>query len=234
MTRRYFVPDLDHISASFALSSDEAQHATRVMRARVGDQITLFDGKGNEAVARIEVIDRRQCVVRAEPPQRIEREPTRSIELAIALPKPDRCKEMVERLTELGVARIIPIICERTQRPPSDSLLKKLRRVVVESCKQSKRNRLLEIDSAIPLKDYPGCDLADNRMIAHPNGSPIQEHVVSTEPNERVCCLIGPEGGFTDDEVQTAIRSGFAPVDLGKRILRIETAACLIACRFTD
>ena len=101
MTKRYFVPDLAETGGSVALPPTEAQHATRVMRVKVGDDVELFNGLGLQAAARIIEIGRNRCVCGTEHATLVDREPKRMVNMAIALPKPERAKELVERLTEL-------------------------------------------------------------------------------------------------------------------------------------
>ncbi len=232
MTRRYYAPDLPPSGGVVPLDAGEAQHAARVMRLQAGDAVTLFDGRGYEAQAVVESIDKRNCIVAAQPAVTVDREASRPLHLAIALPKPDRAKELLERLTELGVRRVTPLVCERTQRPPSDSLLEKLRRIVVESCKQCGRNRLLEIAAPLEFGELLDRDEGGRRLIADPDGTAFGE--IALDGHGVVCALIGPEGGFTDEEVARATRAGFQKVGLGKRIYRIETAATVIAAAFAD
>jgi 16S rRNA (uracil1498-N3)-methyltransferase len=233
VTRRYFVTDLPAQGGVVALPEQEAHHAAKVMRAQVGDRITLFDGAGQEAAAVIESIGRRDCAVRCQGPVHVNREPTRKIHLAVALPKGDRAKEMVERLTELGVAKLTPLICERTQRPPSSSQMSKLRRVVIEACKQSQRNCLMMIDEPVEFTSFIQSETDETRWFIHP-----AERLVSTIAGElsidqSVVAMIGPEGGFSDAETEIAKKSGSSFVGLGMRIYRIETAAVVVAAKLT-
>ncbi|MFG0289926.1 MAG: RsmE family RNA methyltransferase [Rhodopirellula sp. JB044] len=274
MTRRYYAPDLLTQQPLVELPSEEATHAARVMRVQVDDEVELFDGKGNQAVATVNFVDRRQCVCRSEKPEVVDREPSVYLELAIALPKPDRAKEMIERLTELGVARVQPLVCERTQRPPADSLLGKLERIVIESCKQSGRNQLMSIAPVMKFRkwiesgsslqaegiaqteksigeedsreeDSPGESGEpqwDVRLIAMPGGESLVDLMAGLkEPSRqnswgrvKVQCAIGPEGGFSDEELSACVDAGMSSIDLGKRILRVETAACVIASRLLE
>ncbi|MEL6108069.1 MAG: RsmE family RNA methyltransferase [Planctomycetota bacterium] len=228
MTRRYYAPQLPGDGGLVSLSSEEAAHAARVMRAQVGEVITLFDGNGNESSAEIVSISKRDCVCRANPTEPVDREPRLKLHLAIALPKPDRAKEMIERLTELGVDRLTPLRCARSQRAPSPGLLEKLPRIVIEACKQSGRNRLLRIDDVSSFADFIQLPLDSPRWIAHPGGQPLP---VNPSPTDRAIAIVGPEGGLTDEEVTTAQTHGYQGADLGPRILRIETAAAFIAAR---
>jgi len=227
MTRRYYVPDLIRGGGTVTLTGAEAHHAIHVMRVEVGDSVELFDGKGSQSQAVVTKLSRSECDCKAEPAQLIDREPSRAVHLGIALPKPDRARELVERLTELGVKTVTPLVAERTQRPASEAQLEKLRRGVIEACKQSGRNELLRITEPQPAKDYFAVAHNTVRLIAHPSSDAISLSQIPAAAE--VKAAIGPEGGWTDDEVRIAIEHGFESVDLGRRIYRIETAATVVA-----
>ena len=230
MTKRYFVPDLAETGGSVALPPTEAQHATRVMRVKVGDDVELFNGLGLQAAARIIEIGRNRCVCGTEQATLVDREPKRSVNMAIALPKPERAKELVERLTELGIKHVTPLVAERTQRPPSESNMDKLRKVVIEACKQSGRNHLMEFGPVSTAKDYFQSDRVGEKFIAHPDpdAKSIRSHF-SSDDHSTIHVAIGPEGGWSESEYQSAITNGFQSINLGKRIYRIETAAVAVA-----
>ncbi|WP_146593186.1 RsmE family RNA methyltransferase [Novipirellula galeiformis] len=238
MTRRYYCPNLPLKGGKVALLDTEAQHAIRVMRANAGDGITLFDGQGNEADATIDAVTRRECFCSANPSTRPNRESTTSLHLGIALPKPDRCRELIERLTEIGVRTVTPVVAARTQREPSAALLEKLRRTVIEACKQSGRNRLMTIQAPVTTATFvaePAVP-SETRWIAHPNDEceDVLRSPPASRPDEETksyLVAVGPEGGWTDDEVALASQHGFQCLPLGNRIYRIETAAVVIAAR---
>ncbi|QEG00014.1 Ribosomal RNA small subunit methyltransferase E [Stieleria maiorica] len=229
MTRRYYAPDLPTAGGTVSLSDEEASHAARVMRAKAGDTITLFDGRGHESQASITAIDKRNCVVEAGSAVAVDREPSCRMHFGIALPKPERTKELIERLTELGVHRVTPLVCNRTQRPPTESLLAKLRRIVIESSKQCERNVLMSIDAPMPIDVFLAEPHEGACWIAHPDGRPIRTVAAECQDATAATVLVGPEGGFSDQEVRSAIESGFEQVGLGARIYRVETAACVLA-----
>lgn len=226
MTRRYFVPDLPISGGLVSLSEAESQHASRVMRVQVGDGLVLFDGRGKQANARFVEVGRKQCHCQAEPALSVNRETQREIHLAIALPKPDRSRELIERLTELGVCSLTPLIASRTQRPPTDALLAKLRRGVIEACKQSGRNQLMDLLVPMQAEDFFKNCAQGTKWIAHPAMEKLSHDL---PPSGVFHVAIGPEGGWTDDEVELAVSQSFKPVDLGARIYRIETAATTLA-----
>ncbi len=227
MTRRYYVSDLPSNGGLVPLPTAEAQHALRVMRVSVGDSVILFDGQGRESTARIETTGRNECICTAEAVREVDRELPISLHLAIALPKPDRAREMIERLTEIGVAKVTPLIADRTQRPPSDSLIGKLQRSVIEACKQCERNRLLEIDSAIAASGFFQQPHPGRCLIAQPGGNTMELSV--SDVRQDLTVAIGPEGGFSEGEVDLALKQGFNSVGLGPRIYRVETAATVVA-----
>ncbi|QDT10358.1 RsmE family RNA methyltransferase [Planctomycetes bacterium K23_9] len=239
MTRRYYLSDLPPVAALAVLPNSESQHAIKVMRIQVGETVELFDGRGTQADATVVSVTRKECSVRIEHSSSVDREPNRELTFAIALPKPDRCRELIERLTELGVQRVVPIVAVRTQRGPSENLIGKLRRAVIEACKQSGRNVLMEITEPMSLAEYvdqpdstPAIDSTPAKWIAHPDG-PILDftQIVSIDS---ASLLIGPEGGWTEEEINIALDAGFKKVGLGKRIYRIETAAVYLAARLVD
>lgn len=232
MTRRYYAHELPSEGGIVSLSSEESRHAIKVMRIEIGEKVALFDGCGSESMAEVVELTRDQCRLRTEPAQPVNREPHCEIHLAIALPKPDRSRELIERLTELGVKTVTPLIAQRTQRPPSASVLQKLRRGVIEACKQCGRNQLLEVRDPLPALDFFATSIRGVGWIAHPTegANPMAE----ARSFDRVTAAVGPEGGWTEDEIAAAIAHGYRPIHLGKRIYRIETAATVIAAMLTD
>lgn len=229
MSRRYFVESAI-LSEHVTLAGSEAHHLLHVMRAQPGDEVTLLDGSGAEFAARITKCSRREVALDILARQSIDREVAAAVTLAVALPKGDRQRWLVEKATELGVARIVPLITARGVAQPTPSALEKLRRTVIEASKQCGRNRLLEIAPPQTLADQisatpPGI----RRWLAHPGG-PLLADMTSGEA-VATCAAIGPEGGFSDEEIAQATAQGWDLVSLGPRILRIETAALLVAAR---
>ncbi len=230
MTRRYYCPDLTTSGTLVSLGESESGHAIKVMRVQIGDDVELFDGNGKQAKASVTSLTRKECHLKILTVAEIDREPSVRLQFAIAMPKPDRCKEMIERLTELGVHRIVPIVASRSQREPSASLIGKLRRAVIESCKQSQRNALMEVSDPMQLASFLAeASDAVTKWIAHPDGEVIASG--SNAAVDAATLLIGPEGGWTQDEIEEAITAGYQKISLGKRIYRIETAAVYLASK---
>lgn len=227
MTRRYYVPDLPRSGATVQLSDAESRHAIKVMRVSVGDSVVLFDGCGYESAAVITHVGRNDCQCTAESAIFVDRELKCSLHLAIALPKPDRARELIQRLTEIGTSKVTPLVAQRSQRPPTGSTIDKLRRAVIEACKQCGRNRLLEIGPVTSTDEFFSAGHEGQRWIAHPSNQ--DQQIELAKESTDLVAAIGPEGGFNSKELDLAINSGFEPINLGSRIYRVETAAAVIA-----
>ncbi len=237
---RFYCPQLasspKSTEARYFLDAAEARHATSVLRLRVDDRVTLFDGHGGAVSAK--VIEARRDTVGVEvvewsaAPAGLSAEFT----LAIALPKGDRQKTLIDAATELGVRRLVPILCERGVAQPTDNALDRLRRQVIEACKQCGRNQLMEICQPLAIADLANAFDQSNplRLVAHPydltgRRLPLRELLPGAA---RHCVLaIGPEGGFTDAEVCGLVEAGWSTCDLGPLILRIEIAALSAAAQ---
>ncbi len=228
MSQRFFVASPIHGDQA-ELTSTEAQHASKVMRCRVGDQVTLFDDSGAEFSAEITHIDRTKVRLQVGERRPVDRELPVRLTLGVALPKGDRQRWLVEKGVELGVARLVPLITERGVAQPSAKALDRLRRAVVEASKQCGRNRLMQIAEPASVADY--CRMVPRescRFLASPGGRPWPAELPRGTGSEVAAC-IGPEGGLTAEEEAAAVGQAWTPVSLGQRILRIETAAIAVA-----
>lgn len=231
MTHRYFVesPVFDNRSV---LTAAEAHHLAHVMRAKPGDEVVVFDGSGAEFTARIERVGRSEIDLAIVERIEVDREAPLAVTLGVALPKGDRQRWLVEKVVELGVARLVPLETSRGVAQPIEKTVERLRRTVIEASKQCGRNRLMEIveaqDWAAFLQAAP---LEACRLVAHPGGESIRAvaRPGTTNASRDVWLAIGPEGGFSDEEASQAESAGWRLVDLGPRILRIETAAAYLA-----
>lgn len=227
MSERFFVsPPI--VGDRAVLTGDEARHLTSVMRAAVGDEVTLFDGSGAEFSARVAAIRKGAVELSISQRREISRELSLSLTLAVALPKGERQKWLVEKATELGVTRMVPLVTERGVAQPVESALERLRRAVIEASKQCGRNQLLEIAPAVPAAEFfTAAPTSAARLIADPSGQALSALDVSQYGE--ILAVVGPEGGFTPAELAAAASSGWQAVSLGSRILRVETAAVALA-----
>jgi 16S rRNA (uracil1498-N3)-methyltransferase len=237
MSDRYFI-DKPISADRVTLCGPEAHHLIHVMRAAPGTQVALFDGGGDELSAVVERIGRSEVDLSIVSRQAIDRELPFGLTLGVALPKGDRQRWLVEKAVELGISGIVPLQTQRGVAQPVEQALVRLRRTVIEASKQCGRNRLLQIDEPQAWPDFvAGAVGAACRLLAHPGGekgvAPLCRSGASCHeeplPHRMVFLAIGPEGGFTEEEVAQAVSAGWCAVDLGPRILRVETAAILLA-----
>lgn len=229
MSDRYFVET--PISADrLTLTGPEAHHLLHVMRVKQGSQVVLFDGSGAEFTAEVENVGRSDLKLHILSREEIDRELPLRITLGVALPKGDRQKWLVEKGVELGVARLVPLRTARAVAQPVEQALTRLQRSVIEAAKQCGRNRLMKIDPPASWAEFVEYSAAEPcRLIAHPQGCHRRAvSLLRAKPPESVFLAIGPEGGFTPDEIALAVASDWSTIDLGRRILRIETAAILL------
>lgn len=238
MSQRFFVSSpVDTSSAT--LTDSEAHHLIHVMRAKSGDAVTLFDGSGAEYDACVTRIGRSEVELHIEQRRVVDREMSARVHLGIALPKGDRQRWFVEKACELGAARCTPLTTRRGVAQPEAGTLDKLRRAAIEAAKQCGRNRLPDVTEPMDWRGFlelPTTDAA--KWFAHPpnrdtsaatHGDHRTDAFVSSvrasQPHNAVWLAVGPEGGFSDDEVRAALELGWRPIGLGPRILRVETAA---------
>lgn len=226
MSERFFVEpsigDLPRVS----LQGPEAHHLAKVMRAKLGDEVTLFDGSGEEFVAQVATIAKSSVELEIVSRVVVNRELDHALTAAVALPKGDRQKFLVEKLVELGVTCLIPLETHRGVAQPVASAMERLRQQVIEASKQCRRNRLMTIGEPSSIKSLTArTSELGVCVLAHPSG----ETFPSTSNAAPSLFAVGPEGGFTDDEVTVAREAGWSIVSLGPRILRVETAALALA-----
>jgi 16S rRNA (uracil1498-N3)-methyltransferase len=190
-----------------------------VLRLREGAEVSLFDGEGRAARAEVARISGREVELRVIDPEP-SRESPLALTIAVAPPRGDRMSFLVEKLTELGVSRIVPL---QTERGRSSESVERWRRVAMEACKQSGRSlapACEEPRSVASVLDEPGAVL-----VAHPGAPPL----ATGSGIERVLVLVGPEGGWSEKELASARTRGAAFFGLGPRTLRTETAAIAVA-----
>ncbi len=221
----FYCATLSEASGTIGLQGSEAHHAAGSRRLKIGDSISLFDGRGTIGRAIIENIDRRAktIVAKVEERQAVPA-PTPRIELACALPKGERLTVLLDMATQLGMAAFRPLQCERSVTKPGPMAQARWQRICAEACKQSRRPHFPAIHSpATPeqvLADTNGYDI----WVADPTGVGITD-LDTGEMNDRLLLLVGPEGGFSESELDGLLKAGGRMISLSESILRIETAA---------
>ncbi len=209
---------------SVALQGPEAHHLAVVCRLRRGDAVCLFNGDGREYPAEVREVGKRAVELEVRAVEAPQREAPYRQEVAAPLPKGDRAAFLIEKLTELGAAAFTPLQTARSVVHPREAKLDRLQRHVIEASKQCGRNVLMEIGPLTAWSDFlQRADLPIRKVLAHPGGEK------GATAAGAMVVAVGPEGGFTDEEVNQARAAGWEVVGLGPRILRVETAAIVLA-----
>lgn len=231
MTRRRFIADTwDRSAAEAELTGAQAIHLARVLRAEVGQVFDIVAGGFlHRAVIRSVQIVPGQERVLFELGEELETESTLPLHLLLAIFKFDHFEWAIEKATELGVERITPILARRTEKHLAQAAPKRVdrwRRIAHEASKQSRR-------SAVPLISDPEASKTAIPAVTTPRillseieqSLTLRDHLRTIDVAEELALAIGPEGGWTPEELQLFSTSGWTPVTLGPRILRAETAA---------
>ncbi|HKR01852.1 MAG TPA: 16S rRNA (uracil(1498)-N(3))-methyltransferase [Pyrinomonadaceae bacterium] len=240
--RRFYAPPAGRAidGRTLFLAQDEARHLRDVLRLGRGDEVFVFDGEGREFRCVVEACGRDGASLKVEEEvAAASPESTLHLTLAVALLKGEKFDLVVQKATELGVARITPVVTKLADvrvRDEADSArrLERWRRIALEACKQSGRARLPSIDAPLgfaSLVENVSADAAEwVVMFAERGGESLGEAVgaLSSRPAS-VMALVGSEGGWTEEEILLAQDAGWSVVTLGGRTLRAETAAVTVA-----
>ncbi len=232
MTTVFYAPPESFHDGWVRLPDNEAHHAVRVLRHRPGDEIVVVDGVGGWHRLRLEQVGRSVVQGRVLETRYNVGEPSYRLTIGLALLKQTaRFETFLEKAVELGVHAIVPLITARTER--TQFRLERARRLLIAAMKQCGRSRLPILYAPQPFAtvlDHP----ASLRLLCHEQPDrprhPLQ--ALLQQPPDDALVLIGPEGGFSPQEVQQAETAGFQLVSLGPRRLRAETAALIIASAF--
>lgn len=234
--RRLFVPAEKWIDARAVIEGEPHRHLSRVLRARPGDKLTLFDGRGGETDAEIVTIERDQTTLSLGDRRQVAAPAGPRVVLLQSLARGEKMDWIVQKTTELGVHEIIPIAAGRsvTRLPAGEAAprLARWQKIAQEAARQCGRADVPAIADPRPLAEAladagatPDCQRL--ALWEGSRGRPLRAALAekSTPDLAIVNLLVGPEGGFADEEIAAAVQSGFEVVGLGPRILRVETAA---------
>jgi 16S rRNA (uracil1498-N3)-methyltransferase len=237
--RRFYAPPsaFNQKLDSVTLASDEARHLREVLRLRVGDEVYVFNGAGEEFRCSVEESRRdsaRLSVIAQVDPARPES--PLHLTLAVALLKGEKFDLVVQKATELGVSEIVPVVTKLADirlRDESDAAKRVARwqRIALEAAKQSGRAVVPSVAAPVPFPalvqddSEPGLHL----LFSERNGESLAAATELLKTTTRITALVGSEGGWTDDELSLALEAGWTIVTLGGRTLRAETAAIAVA-----
>lgn len=215
MRVRLYVPEAEK-GKTISLDKEQIRHL-KVLRVKEGEQIGIFDGKGHEySTVYSEKVRSGLAELTNELPPKSE--PKIEVTLAIAAPKGPRMDFLIEKVSELGVKHIVPIICSRSIVKPSENKIERLRRIIIEACAQSERSIVPTIEEPIKFeKLLERASEYDAVALCHKTGSKMPDA-------KKILIIIGPEGDFTPQELELAEKVGCKKVRLANTILRTETA----------
>ena len=218
------------ISGNFwVLDETESKHSIRVLRLKAGSPVKVIDGKGNLYNGIIHKADPKRCEIKIENVVKDFERRQYSLHIAISpLKNPERFEWFVEKSVEMGIDEITPLICKNTEKQSVKS--ERINKVIISAMKQSLKARLTIFNEPSGFEDFIIKKRNGRKLIAHCNPEKSRSKIDSeySVGNDAVI-LIGPEGDFTKDEIESAERNGFSPIHLGNSRLRTETAG-LAAC----
>lgn len=221
----FYTPD---ILTSHVLSEEESQHCVRVLRYTRGDEILLTDGKGNTYTARITNPHPKHCEFEVLTQEKQQKAHDFYLHIAIAPTKNiERMEWMVEKCTEIGVDEITPLLCRFSERKQIRT--DRLEKIVLSAAKQSLTPYLPKLNELTDYDTFVRQATEETKFIAHCYKEDKRELKDEIRRGKSVLVLIGPEGDFSEQEVEEALALGFVPVSLGNSRLRTETAG-VVAC----
>ena len=259
---RFYVPNIafpaidptgpDSAKRSLTLDGQLARQLKTVLRVGIGDRIGLFDGSGLEWEVQIDQVDRTEVAVRLISTVESVPEPFARVTMLLGLARPERIELAIQKCTELGAARFIPVLSERVQGgvtgAPSASRLDRWRRIAIEAAEQCGRAVVPPVDEPLPVMDAVNSQLAARQLFCMweertGDSSPLGEALKSIETQVlekndgqretgtggcEMAVLIGPPGGVSHAEASAIQEAGASLVTLGPRVLRSETAAIVV------
>jgi 16S rRNA (uracil1498-N3)-methyltransferase len=227
----FYEPELPQGTEPFPLREETARHLITVLRKRKGDRLWMTNGRGDRCLVEISETDKKNTLVRkisveapdGRPSADATSAPARpGLTLAVSLLKnPTRFEWLLEKATEIGVGRIVPLICARTEKTSFKQ--ERFQNILISAMLQSQQVWLPEIKAPMKFADFVEEDFAGQSYVAH--CLPGEKNLLQPPaPGEKTRILIGPEGDFTPDEISLALAKGFQPASLGVTRLRSETA----------
>jgi 16S rRNA (uracil1498-N3)-methyltransferase len=218
---------LENPEKEITLSAEESRHATKVLRKKAGDILDFTDGKGGFYKAEITIANKKKCRLKIVSSVQKEKQHNYYLHIAIAPTKNiDRFEWFLEKATEIGIDEITPIICNRSERKVIKT--KRGNRILLSAIKQSLKHHLPILNDAISLTDFLKKNIDATKYIAHCKDGEKNELKAVNKANKYLI-LIGPEGDFSNKEIDLALQNQFKAVSLGTSRLRTETAGTIAA-----
>ncbi|GAB2837002.1 RsmE family RNA methyltransferase [Ferruginibacter profundus] len=225
----FYKEDIDLATTEVVLDEDTSKHVVQVLRMKIGEQLQLTNGKGNLFTAEITGDNRKKCAVTVIKKSGIANHKP-AISIAISLVKNNtRFEWFLEKATEIGVTEIIPLICERTEKTAFK--FDRMKSILVSAMLQSQQTWLPVLHEPVKFATLISKSQQEQKFIAHcedeNNKVSLAAQLLNSATSKLI--LIGPEGDFTREEIETALKNNFVPVALGDTRLRAETAGIVAA-----
>ncbi|MFQ3198522.1 MAG: 16S rRNA (uracil1498-N3)-methyltransferase [Paraglaciecola sp.] len=224
---RIYHPQIIPVDQVLELTPDACHHVANVLRAKAGQPVVLFNGDGNEYSGELIDITKRKVLVQIDAKLSMTVESPLNIHLAQGISRGDRMDMVLQKSVELGVSQITPLITERCgvkldhQRWQKKHL--QWQKIILGACEQSGRNIVPQLNMPTDFKQWINQSTNELRLTLHPRAEKSFRHITMDKAGARL--LIGPEGGFSEQELYQTEQAGFQAVQLGPRVLRTETAA---------
>jgi 16S rRNA (uracil1498-N3)-methyltransferase len=230
--QRFFVPP-DAIHANKIDFPEGAAHQIRnVFHMNPGDRVIVLDDTGWEYQVTLQLVSRTAVVGEVELRSQTDSQPGTDLTLFAALLKKDNFEWVLQKCTELGIGTIVPMITKRTiMAPPSEKKLERWHRIILEAAEQCGRARLPQLENPIEMSQVlPRLSEYDRTLLFWTGAGrkDLNQLLGGVDDSSSIACLVGPEGGFTEEEAEQAQLAGALQVSLGPRILRAETAAVVV------
>lgn len=228
----FYYPREYQESSTLVLEGDIVKHIVQVLRMNSGEQLQLTDGKGTSALAAIVHATKKNCEVSLSEVQK-HKQPHTQLYLAIAFTKnAGRNDWLLEKVTELGVSVIQPLITHRTERVPAKE--ERRQNILISAMLQSRQYYLPILEKPKELKDvWADVKHYEQKLLAHCEKDITRANLSELfQPKKNTCVFIGPEGDFTKEEIERAMSNGFQGINLGNNRLRTETAALAVCAYF--
>lgn len=227
MASPYFYEETFPDSGEFILSEDTSRHISQVLRMKEGDEIIITNGKGYTLIADVVSPDKKKTKVKIKKKEFSER-PKPETAIAISLIKNNnRFEWFIEKSTEIGISAIIPLLCKRTEKTHFKK--ERIKAILISAMLQSQQSWLPELHEPKKIMEVIKYENYGQKLIAHCIDEEKQELKDFIQKNTSKIILIGPEGDFTQEEIQAAIKNNYIPVSLGETRLRTETAGIVAA-----
>ena len=225
----FFVDKDAFANDPIVIAGEEANHIIKVLRMGIGESITVFDGDGNCADAVIEFVDQKTVFAKVLKRYPSESEPELKITLFQGIPKNPKMDLIIQKATELGVTKIVPVNTKRiVAKIDKDAKIERFRRIAFEAAKQCGRAYIPKVENPISFKEAVAMmDEYDRAIIPYECEKEGKLACALDTDVSSLAIFIGPEGGFDKSEIEMAVNAKVKPVTLGKRILRTETAGLI-------